>query len=463
MVAVRYLFYGSLAFLAVLFETDLARASLLLCLLCAGVFAPRLARPVLHLAVLISFFCLTPVRSRAPFFLQEFRLNRVYWLSGLTFLSLPMIMYGLKRIGFNLRDQHIPALTSVFVLLTGLLVYSHLEPATSTNLMFGLWLSLTSLYWVLVYDLTDLSLERVGSFWQFLLPYGLIARGFFFMPIPANATLREPQGDVLHDMQALRFSGIRLLGQAGFVIVLLNVFFFGFDLSWIGPTAKWTPWLAKGAWDFSAVLPNLTASSALSCSNAWKLLYLHFLFKFGVYWSRGTFLVGLFRLFGYKAFRNTYRLWSSRSLFEYFQNFAYYFKELLAKYFYYPCFFRLKSIDLKWRIIFALIFSIGVGNFLFHALARITVVGFRTGHVVGDDLTNALVSFAIFCVILTAGLIVSFFRNHWKATPPMRSRMGHFGNLLAIFHFYIFLQIFEMDTSANLAQITTYLRILCGV
>jgi len=189
---------------------------------------------------------------------------------------------------------------------------------------------------------------------------------------------------------------------------------------------------------------------------------MHFLVTFGWVWGNGNLVVGLYRIMGFSVLRNTQKVWASVSTLDYFQRFAYYFRKTLQRFFFYPAFFYFKNWDVRLRIIFAMFYSVLFGNLIFHAIIWISYSGFLLGHP-GRRFFSSISTYSVFCLILTTVLTLSYFRNHWRQKPKKRGFWGHILNLTIILHIYIFIQIFEADSAADLPTQFQFIKTLAGL
>ncbi len=93
------------------------------------------------------------------------------------------------------------------------------------------------------------------------------------------------------------------------------------------------------------------------------LAYFELILNFSIFGHR---FIACCRMAGFNAFRNTYRPLSATTLIEFFNRFYYYFKELLAEFFYFPAFLRYWKGYRRFRTIFATFAAVFFGNSFYH-------------------------------------------------------------------------------------------------
>ena len=118
-------------------------------------------------------------------------------------------------------------------------------------------------------------------------------------------------------------------------------------------------------------LGNLIASQPDDASGlvmAWSSLFVElidFTLDLAIW---GHVIVGCLRLFGYNVFRNTYKPLLAESLVDFWNRFYYYFKELLAQFFFFPMYLSYFKSWPKLRIFAAIMAAALFGNVYYHVL-----------------------------------------------------------------------------------------------
>jgi D-alanyl-lipoteichoic acid acyltransferase DltB (MBOAT superfamily) len=148
-------------------------------------------------------------------------------------------------------------------------------------------------------------------------------------------------------------------------------------------------------------------------------------------------IVAIIRMAGFRIPRNTARPLSSRTLADFWNRYNYYFKEFLVDFFFFPAFLRFFKKHPKLRLAFATFCAATVGNLIYH-VSRDVGLAVERG-VAGTFLTFD--TYAFYCLILTAGLIISQMRGR-KPAPEEgffryqvlpRVNVGIFFCLLGVF------------------------------
>jgi hypothetical protein len=120
----------------------------------------------------------------------------------------------------------------------------------------------------------------------------------------------------------------------------------------------------------------------------------------------GHTIVGVLRLCGFNVFRNTYKPLLADSVVEFWNRYYYYFKELLAEFFFFPTYTRVRVRP--WlRTLLAVFAAAFLGNLYYHLLQRDQAL--LSGDVVAlwDDLHSR----AFYCFLLATGIWVSMQRE----------------------------------------------------
>ena len=111
----------------------------------------------------------------------------------------------------------------------------------------------------------------------------------------------------------------------------------------------------------------------------------------------------MIRMAGFGVPRGMARPLSSRTMSEFWSRYLFYFKELLADFFFYPTFQRFFKNHPRLRLVFATFMAAFVGNILFDVISEapsFAIYGFM-------DKLEDFYSYTIYAALLTAGLIWS--------------------------------------------------------
>ncbi len=151
----------------------------------------------------------------------------------------------------------------------------------------------------------------------------------------------------------------------------------------------------------------------------------------------GHVIIASARLAGFRLLRNTYRPLSSRTIAEFWNRYVYYFKEVLVHVYFYPTFVRCFKKHPRLRVAFATFIAAGVGNFLFHFMENYTLAT----HGLLEALVRAQ-TYAFYCVVLAAGIIVSQLRAR-KHDPDAGWVRRQLIPSLVVAAFFCFLSFFD--------------------
>lgn len=142
------------------------------------------------------------------------------------------------------------------------------------------------------------------------------------------------------------------------------------------------------------------------------------------------------RMMGFHLLRNTYNPLSARTIAEFWNRYLYYFKELLADFFFYPTFLRHLKRYPKLRLAFATFMAAGIGNLLYHML-RMLIIAPKMG--IGAWIEQSQ-TYVFYTLLLSAGIIVSQLRGAPKANL---SRLQQCKATFCVIAFFCFVHIFD--------------------
>jgi len=134
--------------------------------------------------------------------------------------------------------------------------------------------------------------------------------------------------------------------------------------------------------------------------------------------------------------RGTYRPLSSRTIAEFFNRYAYYFKELLVDFFFYPAFLRYWKGHHRLRMVFATFAAACFGNAFFHFTMDWKIIR-------DAGLWRALSSFQAFffyCILLATALSISQLRK--RGPRPAGFVRGRVLPAFGVGIFYCLLNVF---------------------
>lgn len=170
-------------------------------------------------------------------------------------------------------------------------------------------------------------------------------------------------------------------------------------------------------------------------------------------WGHG--IVATCRMAGFHAAPNTDRPLLSTSVVEFYNRFYFYFKELLAAFFFYPAWLTFFRGRPRLRLFFASFAAAGFGNFVFHF--------YRDAHfLLRDGYLGALADYHVYaCYTLVLGTAVGVSQLRQQG----RRRQGPSGirRVLAtagVLAFYVLLNVLDVPTPHPLSE---YGRLLVGL
>jgi len=243
-------------------------------------------------------------------------------------------------------------------------------------------------------------------------------------PIPKGAAyLRRIEAKNPQQLAIVQLKGLKLLAWAILLTVFFrywNVFFHGYLLI---PTLR-------------DALAMSVKRTPLAWHTRWEGVILSFFESILIMATYTHKFVACCRMAGYNALRGTYRPLSSRTIAEFFNRYAYYFKELLVDFFFYPTFLRYWKGHRRLRLVFATFAAACFGNAFFHFTMDWKIIR-DTG------LWQAIANFQAFffyCFLLAAALSISQAR---KRGPRSESILrGRVLPAVGVVFFYCLLNVF---------------------
>ena len=107
---------------------------------------------------------------------------------------------------------------------------------------------------------------------------------------------------------------------------------------------------------------------------SWASIYCELVYQVLSHAIRGLKIVAALRFCGFNVFRNTYKPLLAESIVEFWNRYYYYFKELMANFFFTPTFMQLGRSLQKWpnlRLFVAVFAAAFVGNMYYHVIRDI--------------------------------------------------------------------------------------------
>lgn len=212
---------------------------------------------------------------------------------------------------------------------------------------------------------------------------------------------------------------------------------------------------AEGLPRVSAFLDLVAAGQAPPPATLWLSVLGEFVLSLLHMMAWGHPIVAICRMAGFHVAANTDRPLLSTSVAEFFNRFYFYFKELLATFFFYPAFLRTTGLPVRARLFAATFASAGAGNFLFHFFRDSPAI-LRFGPV--EALLRYHV-YAAYVVVLGTAVAVSQQRlqaAHGRRPAGPRRALATAGVLL----FYALVNVLDVPT---LHPLPVYLRLLLSL
>jgi hypothetical protein len=238
---------------------------------------------------------------------------------------------------------------------------------------------------------------------------------YFVAPFKGESYLRSVQVTTSAEIDRVRLKALRLIVWA---VVLQFIFLVFRNLvfqrqgpayfSILEPYCLNLPTMA-------AALGSIKKGETFHPFIAWTIVFAEFfsnLFRYTVF---GHIMVSLARMAGFNIFRNTYRPFEAKSFNEFFSRYNYYYKELLLHLFYFPVFFGFFRNHKRLRVVFAVVASVGIGNFLIILVGDIHYFkNFGTAYIFARFLP-----YAFYCLVLSVVLSFSTLYQIEKGRKPI--------------------------------------------
>lgn len=263
------------------------------------------------------------------------------------------------------------------------------------------------------------------------------------------------------DARALERSwraGLHLVGLAvacRVALALLSALVFGERDGVLGA-------LAPGGGALVPRLPELVERrDSMPLAVAWAGIYVELVRSVLRIAARGHAYVGVLRLLGFHAPRNTDRPLLAESVVEFWNRYYFYFKEMLAEFFFYPAFLR--SGGPSWRrILVASFAAAGIGNAYYHLLQL-------DGPLLAGGVADAwsvLASRAFYCVLLGGSIAVSMLRERARrgSGVPSGGVAGRWLRRAAVWTWFAILHVFaDVGAEPTLEERASFLLGLFGL
>jgi len=151
----------------------------------------------------------------------------------------------------------------------------------------------------------------------------------------------------------------------------------------------------------------------------------------------GHRIIAIARLAGFRLQRNTWRPLEARTLVDFWNRYAFYFKEVMVEFFFLPTFLATFRNSPRLRLFFATFMAAGVGNLIYHFVRDINAVK-------SMGLLNAIIryeGYIFYSVVLATGIAISQIRVR-KDSQFSSSVIGRLWSFIVIWSFFVSIYIF---------------------
>lgn len=195
---------------------------------------------------------------------------------------------------------------------------------------------------------------------------------------------------------------------------------------------------------------------------SWLSIYCELFYQVLHHAIRGHAIIGVLRLFGFNVFRNTYKPLLAESIVEFWNRYYYYFKEILATFFFLPTFTQLGKKLRNWphlRLFAAVFAAAFIGNTYYHLikLDELMVQGNVLGTLYG------LRSRMFYCFLLALGIFVSMLRQQRRGgQAPAAGQANRILRIAGVWTFFSLIFIWNVRGGASFTARVNFFLSLFG-
>ncbi|WP_157718800.1 hypothetical protein [Pseudomonas pohangensis] len=233
---------------------------------------------------------------------------------------------------------------------------------------------------------------------------------------------------------------------------LMHTLFYG-QQSLLGVQGSGIPELAE------LLVPGSTASIGAS----WASVYCELFYQVLDHAAAGHKIVGIISLFGFNIFRNTYKPLLAESIVDFWNRYYYYFKEILANFFFMPTFMQLGRRLQNWpnlRLFIAVFAAAFIGNMYYHIIKLHGALA--AGDVFG--IVYGLRSRFFYCLLLAVGIYVSMRRLQMRAQKPVStSWLARGKRMFGVWTFFGLIYIWNVSSAADFVTRVEFFASLFGL
>lgn len=182
---------------------------------------------------------------------------------------------------------------------------------------------------------------------------------------------------------------------------------------------------------------------------SWLSIYCELIHQVLRHAIHGHAIIAVLRLFGFNVFRNTYKPLLAESIIEFWNRYYYYFKEILANFFFLPTFTRLGKKLCNWptlRLFAAVFASAFVGNTYYHLINLEMVM-------VQGQVLEALYlqrPRIFYCFLLALGIFVSMLRQQRRGgRAPASGQVRRILRIAGVWTFFSLIFIWNVRSSGS--------------
>lgn len=197
--------------------------------------------------------------------------------------------------------------------------------------------------------------------------------------------------------------------------------------------------------------------------HSWLSIYLELFIQVLHHAAHGLVIIGFLRFFGFNVFRNTYKPLLAESIIEFWNRYYYYFKELLANFFFMPTFMQLGKVlknQPKLRLFAAVFAAAFVGNMYYHIIKHIAPLALSNGWAP----LLAFRSRAFYCFLLALGIFISMLREQKRAGQARpNSHLSRYSRIFGVWTFFSLIFIWNVRGTTSFTTRSEFFLHLFGL